>query len=1275
MQTDIRRYGARPVVLQAATAPGLQPQRGPTADTGRPTEEGKRRRFLSSPASQPESPAIQLVFAQWNAEGLRKKKPELQEFLKREEVDIICIQETHLTDAHRFTLRGYEPFRHDRADRHKGGICTFVRNTIPAIEIKRSQERELEFLAVKIVFHRREVTVINCYCPQDKELQLHTLPLTNQNLLIAGDFNSHSPSWGYPDLNNRGEQMEDWMIENKLILVNRPDDRPTCFSRAWKTTSTPDLAITTEDIQKICDRTVCSQLGGSDHLPVLLKLSLTEQPAPQRKDASWNYKKADWPKFHQLTDKLCMENNIDSNKDINSNVKQLTNCILEAAKQSIPRGRRRDYKPYWSDKLQTLHDQLTVARNRLEQHPSPENNILYHQARTVFDEQKTQEARKSWQEKTGALNMEKDTQKLWNLTKTLNDDQCHAPRAALLKEKDHLYTGRKAAALLADKFQQDSFLDVPREKTTNIRMKTKDELRKQTPTPSMTSKLTIQELNCAIRQLKMKKSPGKDGITNEMIRHLGEHAKQKLLDIYNQSWTTGVFPTSWKEAIIVPILKKGKDKYIKDSYRPISLLSCLGKTMERIINRRLQYHLEKNGLLIPTQSGYRKNRSTEDQVTLLTQDIEDGFQQKLKTLAIFVDLSRAFDKVWKEGLLFKLLQKKVCGRMFSWIQSYLFNRTARVKLEGHISTLVKIREGVPQGGVISPTLFTIFIDDIADQLSTHIPRALHADDLAIWTKAEQITTAAVRMQEGLNHISNWAREWLVTINRTKTEATCFSLSPKREVFTLSVNNQEIPQQDNPTYLGVKLDRKLTWSPQINSMHSKGIRKMALMKKLAGTKWGANTKVLTQVYTATVRPHMEYASNAWSTAAKTNLDNLTKTQNAGLRLITGGMKTTPIPAMEKTTGIMSLEERRNEKLLLQNEKMKRLPSHPLHSKLKAPTKNRLKRQSPKHLIKALERKLDHPVTDTTQQTEKLKDYEDWQTDTPPIIYNIQGVSTKDHHSTEELKSLTLEALNTCYPPTTWARAYTDGSAEEAVKNGGGGLFIKFPDGRSISKSVATGTHSTNFRAEACALLHAAETLNKEDSLPTSTVFLTDCKSVLQSLQTPGGDQTVRAIREELDLLKQRTGVVLQWIPSHVGVRGNEEADRLSKIGSRQEQSAHPMSYREVRCILKNSFRKLWRQRLGTGEEEDSIHQLDRAAQVIIFRLRTGHCQLLSHMFRLKLSDTDQCPCGTGPQTPTHILQSCPSFKALRLQTWPSPVEVQEKLWGPATSLRQTADLTT
>ena len=230
MQTDIRRYGAHPVEHQAVTVPGSQPQRSLPAATGKATQKQKRRQQTNSLFSHPETSAVSLDFAQWNADGLRKKKPKLREFLKREGVDIICFQETHLTDAHHFTLRGYELFLRDTADRHRGGIVTLVRNTIPAVEVRRS-EGDSEYLAIRVVLQGREITVINCYCPPDKDLQLYTLPLVNHSLLITSDFNGHSPSWLFADLNIRGEQKRRWTIENSLILINRPDDQSTHLSR------------------------------------------------------------------------------------------------------------------------------------------------------------------------------------------------------------------------------------------------------------------------------------------------------------------------------------------------------------------------------------------------------------------------------------------------------------------------------------------------------------------------------------------------------------------------------------------------------------------------------------------------------------------------------------------------------------------------------------------------------------------------------------------------------------------------------------------------------------------------------------------------------------------------------------------------------------------------------------------------------------------------------------------------------------------------------------
>ena len=349
----------------------------------------------------------------------------------------------------------------------------------------------------------------------------------------------------------------------------------------------------------------------------------------------------------------------------------------------------------------------------------------------------------------------------------------------------------------------------------------------------------------------------------------------------------------------------------------------------------------------------------------------------------------------------------------------------------------------------------------------------------------------------------------------------------------------------------------------------------------------------------------------------------------------------------------------------------MPSHPLHKKLSEPTKNRLKRQSPNHLIKQNQKSTAGILPNIQDAAEPLQDFEEWNENELDIKSEIPTIKEKSSHSETELRTLAQEYLNTKYPIDSWTRAYTDGSAEDAIKNGGGGVYIRYQNGKTDSLSIATGKNSTNFRAEACALLHAAKTLNSSSDLSNKTVLLTDCKSVLQNVITGERNQILRELNEELQKLKEKTELVLQWLPAHCGINGNEKADALSKEGSKMEQFEHKMSYQEAKTIIKSKMKENWRKRHKI-EGNDEISSLSRNDQVIIFRLRTGHCRLLSHMYKLKISHTDECPCGTDQQTPEHILQSCPTYHELRQKIWPSEEDLKEKLYGSAASLRRTAE---
>ena len=175
-------------------------------------------------------------------------------------------------------------------------------------------------------------------------------------------------------------------------------------------------------------------------------------------------------------------------------------------------------------------------------------------------------------------------------------------------------------------------------------------------------------------------------------------------------------------------------------------------------------------------------------------------------------MEKAYDRVWKDGLRLKLQKSGVTGCMYQWISQYLINRKARVHLNGTYGKKT-LKEGVPQGGVLSPTLFLVFINDIVRDMPRKVQGAIYADDLVLWCSKEHLSTANYRLQQALNTLEGWTKWWLVRINPRKTTYTIFSLSTWEQKATLHINGQTLLAEDNPIYLGVTFDKRLTWKQQ------------------------------------------------------------------------------------------------------------------------------------------------------------------------------------------------------------------------------------------------------------------------------------------------------------------------------------------------------------------------------------------------------------------------------------------------------------------------------
>ena len=258
---------------------------------------------------------------------------------------------------------------------------------------------------------------------------------------------------------------------------------------------------------------------------------------------------------------------------------------------------------------------------------------------------------------------------------------------------------------------------------------------------SFCSPFSLAELSTAISKLSSSTASGLDQIAYPLLKHLLEPAQLLLLSLFDRSWYSHTFPSCWKPTTIIPIHKPGKPTSSPSSFCPISLTS-----------------LKSNHLLSTCQAGFRPGRSSLDQIFTLSQSIWDGFQKKKpadRTILASVDFSKAFDSVWHSAQFHKLLSLKLPPCFVLWVCSFLSDRRAKVQVGGSCSLSFRIRRGVPQGLVLGPVLFILFVDDITQDLPWGAHASLYADDLAIWSSPDPLKASSV-VQSSLNVLETWS---------------------------------------------------------------------------------------------------------------------------------------------------------------------------------------------------------------------------------------------------------------------------------------------------------------------------------------------------------------------------------------------------------------------------------------------------------------------------------------------------------------------------------------
>jgi exonuclease III len=860
---------------------------------------------------------------QINIEGISYAKCQyLSKILRENKIDVAVIQETHADSEQQLGARGRIPgYDVLGATYHKHyGCATYIRNNIEnAHLVSAITDNNIETVTVVV----ENMSIVNVYKPPSIHWPPEVLQAMPHPAVYIGDFNSHHTLWKYNKNDENGEALTSWAEKNNMSLVFNAKDRGTFRSAAWNREYNPDLCFVTQNRNNQPPQTsryVLGEFPHSQHRPVIVEVGIQIPIIRSIPRPRWNFKKANWQEFTQDLDKV-----VRWIPPVSENYDRFVKAVIATAKRKIPRGFRKEYIPGWSNDCEQLYQAYIETGDH-----------------TIADELLQNldiKRREKWMEVTRTLDLKKSSREAWSLLRKLGG-------GSPVVHKTPLVTPNQIASRIV------SLSRAPRDpQHTKEIKKSLTTMRLNLPVTSEISvEFTLDELKEAIKEIKIGKAPGFDGIHPEFLVHLGRRALQWLTKFFSHILQTGRIPKAFKKSKVIAVLKPNKPHDRTESYRPIALLSCCYKLLERLILNRIGPLVSE---VIPMeQAGFTSSRSCSDQVLSLTTHIEAGFQKCLKTSVAFVDLTAAYDTVWKQGLLYKLIQVVPCRTTIQLIGNMLSDRKFNVILGSGISNEKKLNNGLPQGSVLAPLLFNLYTSDLPN---TTAKKFTYADDIALAVQHKDFEQTEDILAEDLRNMGEYFHKWRLIPNLKKTEVSSFHLNNKMADRKLKVhfNNVLLQHQDFPKYLGVTLDRTLSFKKHLETISKKIQTRNNIIQKLSGSTWGASAHTLRCSMLSLVYSVAEYCAPVWINSPYTN--KIDAQLNIAMRMVTGCIKSTPVFWLPVLSGVAPPYLRRKNALLKEFRKITSNPMLPIHEDLPDLEIKRLKsRNPPLSLAKDLDR---------------------------------------------------------------------------------------------------------------------------------------------------------------------------------------------------------------------------------------------------------------------------------------------------------------------------------
>lgn len=1240
--------------------------------------------FLIKAGDVERNPGPFLSVVQFNINGLKmiEKKEELNCYLEKSKPHIVLLQETHLVNDDIIKFNNYSIFRSDRKIPRRrggvirgGGVAILVRDSldmegvlsiVPENKIYQDENDITELIQISIIWNGKRICFNNFYIPpvisgdnsDDDRVQTFNPDIIFSNCLLndvladhlfCGDFNSHHNAWNYNYLHNDsiGNEIYEWCCTNSYMIMNDPT------KMTFRAISSPDITICSDNLflkdWKIFDNNL-----GSDHSVITYKINIANQTGERvlkrihSRHTTYSWKKVDWEKFNFDISSYLLFHSFGSIDDFFTCYNQFI-CAFHYASRNLPRGCRRDPTPWWDKEIDNAIMEREFYRELLELNQY-DDDMINNYRRCIINVRVliSKKRNESWREFASGLNYLTNSTKVMKAIRRIRRDKPPAKNLSLYDCNGNLLSSCKEKSNAFLNVFAINSCGVRRGEVKNIgkRMRSVRSIyrrdKKMITKYSMevleddlnthSALFSIQELNDQLKSLSNNTACGLDNIYNEMLKSLNDENKGILLKLFNISWKNGVLHSSWSKSRIIPIFKVGKKIDSINSYRPISLTSCVAKLMERLICKRMRWILERNGEIPDTQSGFRTCRSTNDTLFRIVNDIQMGFNSgkggtstpHKRTVAGLIDFSRAFDRV-DHHLLFKKMKKmNIPPRYIKWFIGFLRNRKCKVSVENCYSNFVHFDCGVPQGSVSGPLLFIIFMVSLQNNLNKYgkdLKFGIFADDLTVWSSNVNVNNGIGVVQNGLDIIMNWSICNNMVINIEKCEGIIFTQSNidkynysniNPNVLKLNINGIDIDWCRCVKLLGILFDSSLTFGDHINKVKRESSWRLRQLSLVCGSDWGGSAKSLRAIYISYVLSLILYGSSVWWPCISiSNGEKIDKLHYLACRIITGCVKSTTIESLLLEANLIPLQYEMIIRLLISVERYRRFHVDESLSVLAYSILPKLikKKQCWQHLSERLFNSLNITTgrewigsnfisnNNTVEifRREKLLFYSlipPWDSNgLDRIIINAYCFNVINDYvdEVEWKKHSSLYSIHKCEERygSFDIEVWTDGSVSQNHNYSGIGAYKIINNIMNITygNSFGTGNFNSSYRAELYSIYKAIlHLVNLELTNCNNIIFYTDSQSVLSALLNGGPyNQKYRLesiIWFNLQLLSNLCSgyIVLQFIYSHCGILRNEEVDNLARNGHNNvtimEQNNIHLSLVQIKTGIKRIVKNYW-----------------------------------------------------------------------------------------------------